>query len=541
MKMTVLLVLGWVFAGLVLRTGAATDRYVATNGVDTGEGTSSNQPWATLAYAVDKADSNDTIHVAAGEYTTKRELYVNQNQTILGSGADRTIIQFEPTLGAATNRVFRFGSGNVYALADVTVRHGRVLVIDGGGGIYNRGYLTLTRVIVSSNSAAGMGGGIRSTRGSLTLESCRILDNTTASSGGGLEVYGSAMTASNTFFRGNYANTNGGGFYNNGGTGVVWNSAFVDNYAAGGSQCGGGGIGNNGPLSLVNCTISLNRAQQDGGGIWNNITNMTLWVRHCTIVSNTAVNWGGGLDSNHVDPIVMGHTILAGNVAGLYPDTFGTYTSEGYNLIQNTVGATLNGVITGNVLGQSPLLGPLQDNGGPTWTHALGAGSPAHNAGNAGFAGPPMTDQRGAPRIQNGQIDIGAYERLEPDQDKDDMDGQWELMHGLDPTNASDAAQNPDGDAFTSLQEYTADTDPRKADSFWRLSRITVTGLVAIGYTSSVSRVYDLKSVGDLSTGTWNGVIGRTNIAGNGGWFMITDTNAADRRFYRVDVRVPPP
>ena len=63
-----------------------------------------------------------------------------------------------------------------------------------------------------------------------------------------------------------------------------------------------------------------------------------------------------------------------------------------------------------------PLLGPLQDNGGPTFTHALLAGSPAIDAGDPAFVGPPDYDQRGIgfPRVVNGRIDIGAFEVQTP-------------------------------------------------------------------------------------------------------------------------------
>jgi hypothetical protein len=64
----------------------------------------------------------------------------------------------------------------------------------------------------------------------------------------------------------------------------------------------------------------------------------------------------------------------------------------------------------GNLFGVDPLLGPLQNNGGSTRTHALLPGSPAINAGSnpLGLA----TDQRGAdfPREAGGRADIGAYE-----------------------------------------------------------------------------------------------------------------------------------
>ena len=79
----------------------------------------------------------------------------------------------------------------------------------------------------------------------------------------------------------------------------------------------------------------------------------------------------------------------------------------------NLIGGPIHGTI-------DPLLGPLADNGGPTFTHALLAGSPAINAGDlaavAGVNGVPEFDQRGMPfgRVFNGRIDIGAFEYQEP-------------------------------------------------------------------------------------------------------------------------------
>jgi hypothetical protein len=64
--------------------------------------------------------------------------------------------------------------------------------------------------------------------------------------------------------------------------------------------------------------------------------------------------------------------------------------------------------VVGDLPNVDPLLGPLEDNGGPTDTHSLLAGSPAISAGNL----PSCTavDQRGATRGSDGACDIGAYE-----------------------------------------------------------------------------------------------------------------------------------
>src|SRR6516165_2400058 len=120
---------------------------------------------------------------------------------------------------------------------------------------------------------------------------------------------------------------------------------------------------------------------------------------------------GGGGIVNASGPTVRllaRNTILAGNMASTAPDLAGNLTSSGYNLIGNTDGA--GGFDPTDLLNVDPLLGPLQNNGGPTQTMALQCGSPAIDAGDNTDA--PDWDQRGEgfPRIVNGIIDIGAYE-----------------------------------------------------------------------------------------------------------------------------------
>jgi predicted outer membrane repeat protein len=590
-RISLLALFGLLYAVL---NAAAIDRYVAPGGTDSGSATNASNPWATLTYAVDQANSNDTIHVAAGTYT-ENEIYVRENMTICGAGADSTIVQADTSPGVATNCVFRFRSGHTFTLADLTVRYGRTLAGAGGGGIRNdTSSLTLTRVAVVSNAAADHGGGIYSQVGELILEDCRIVGNSATNNGGGIEIYRGILIASNTTISGNQTAINGGGFYNNGGTGVfnfctvssntaatnggglafstpvaisnctvsynragfsggglfnnattgtAWSSSFIGNYAAGATPFlyGGGAIANLGQLGLVNCTLSGNSAKLEGGGIRNDTITMALTLRHCTVAGNSATNRGGGLYSTTLGQlIVLDHTLVGVNNAPTSPDLGGAYWSEDYNLIQNTGGATFNGTNAHNVTGKNPLLGSLQDNGGPTWTHAPATNSPALNAGDPSFSAPPPTDQRGAPRVQNGRIDIGAFERLEPDQDGDGMDGEWEFAHGLCPTNAGDAIQNPDGDPFVNLAEYTADTDPLDPASYFHVASIAATNPVTVGFHSSSARTYDLEWDGDLAGVSWNGLPGGTNIPGNGGLFILTDTNnPLPPRYYRVKVRVP--
>jgi hypothetical protein len=156
--------------------------------------------------------------------------------------------------------------------------------------------------------------------------------------------------------------------------------------------------GTGGTLNLLNSTIASNSA---GGGFGGGITNRsgTVIARDTIIAGNTATNSSGGPD-------------FAGVLAA---------SSSSYDIFGNNSGLIYSGAPPfASLFNVNPLLGPLQDNGGPTLTHALRPGSPALDAGNGG----PNTDQRGAPRpvddpaIPNANPgdgrDIGAFEFARP-------------------------------------------------------------------------------------------------------------------------------
>jgi len=232
----------------------------------------------------------------------------------------------------------------------------------------------------------------------------------------------------------------GAGIFNDSGCVVTLiNCAVLTN--VGGDN--GGGVANNGRFNAYNCTFSRNQAAFNGGAIYTYGGPVTL--RNCTIVSNTAVSasgTGGGIlnyslvggTSNNI-----GGTIVAGNSAASHPDVIGVFTSSGYNLIgridySTQVGGGANNVPTSGLTNNinhdlagslaSPtnaMVGALQDNGGPTLTHALKAGSPAIDSG---ISNGLLTDQRGAPRpfdfastvnASGGDgSDIGAFELGSP-------------------------------------------------------------------------------------------------------------------------------
>jgi hypothetical protein len=143
-----------------------------------------------------------------------------------------------------------------------------------------------------------------------------------------------------------------------------------------------------------------------------------LHVANSTISGNSAVS-GGGIyhDANECCNIVsdITNTILNAGASGEnIVHTLGIFRSLGYNLSSDDGSGELDG--PGDQINTDPLLGPLQDNGGPTFTHALRDSrtlrSPAIDAGDPSFTPPPNDDQRGFPfvRVFKGRIDIGSFE-----------------------------------------------------------------------------------------------------------------------------------
>jgi len=232
-------------------------------------------------------------------------------------------------------------------------------------------------------------------------------------------------------------------------------------------------------LTVVSSTISGNRANDQGGGI---AASGSLTVESTTISGNSA-DIGGGIWAVD-DPVTIEHSIVAGNTDGgtapdMVPGT-GTQTVR-YSLIGDNTGTTLIEApvgmpnANGNLIGGptdgiiDPLLGPLADNGGPTQTHALMAGSPAIDAGDPGFTPPPDFDQRGDPfaRVFGGRIDMGAYERQIGDMDFDgdiDYDDIVALVLGLTDLDAYEVL-------YRALPNANGDTDGDGDQDFDDISR----------------------------------------------------------------------
>jgi hypothetical protein len=326
-----------------------------------------------------------------------------------------------------------------------------------GGGGFNAsgGTTTLTNVTIVQNSAQNGGGveiGSRAT--TVTLNNSYIWANVTdgaAGSGGGIRNSGT-LTVLNTVVEGNHAGlpggvgATGGGVFNSQGASLTMMNSTITNNVADGSGNGGGIFNFGATFNLTNVTITGNRAEGPGpspnssGGGLSAVGPASL--NNVTIAGNFAgVGGGGGLKIQGATPVNVRNTIVAGNFAtGPGPDCLtvvpGALTSLGFNLVQNTSGCLINGTLTGNITGLSPLLGALADNGGPIVgaalpplgmtplkTMALLPGSPAIDAGAPSPPGcldaanaPLTTDERGFPRPTDGdgvggpRCDIGAFE-----------------------------------------------------------------------------------------------------------------------------------
>jgi len=376
---------------------------------------------------------------------TTGDLNISQTVTIRGNGASQTIIDGN---GSVTqDRVFLIGPGITVTMTGITIQDGAGGVFGaaglGGGGLFNYGALRLDHSVVISNTAVpyniiGGGGGIFNYQNaSLTLVDSTIVGNhSTGGYGGGIGGLLYTLAVFSSTIRNNIGYF-GGGIYVIHGNTTLFNTTVSDNAA---SSSGGGLASTGGTTTVVNSTVSGNVTNASGGGIWNSCAcPSVLNLFNATIANNradaqlTGSGTGGGVyNNNENDNIVnLQNSLLADNVASDFDvehgyfvapsDCSGALTSQDYNLVSwKSSDCTLTGGLHDQT-NAAAHLGPLQDNGGPTWTQALLPGSQAIDAGRPEpggcvdqYGAHLRTDQRGAPRPANGAgetiCDIGAYE-----------------------------------------------------------------------------------------------------------------------------------
>ena len=427
---------------IVFPAAARAATFTVTNTANAGAGS-----LRAAITAANSAAGDDTITFAAGvtgTITLTAALPgINSNINLQGPGANVLAVQRSTAGGTAPFRIFLISGSQAaptVTISGLTISNGNSNL---GGGIWNSGgTLMLSNCILSGNTATSSGGGgVYSQSGPLTLINCTLNGNTSGGNGGGIFMTDSssapaALTVTNCTLSGNTATDDGGGIYNiitsgSATTLTVENSTLSGNTATNGI---GGGISNAlGTLAVNKCTLSGNTASM--GGAIHNGDQLTLQTS--TLSGNNASQGAsiynrehqGVLDSSVVvsNCTIVGDIFNTGNLTLTStilksPVTLvgfdGTVISEGWNLSSDNGGGHLTG--PDDQINTDPQLDPagLQDNGGPTQTIALIAGSPALDKGRHFFSN--ETDQRGQPRtFDNPSIpnapsgdgtDIGAYE-----------------------------------------------------------------------------------------------------------------------------------
>ncbi len=248
---------------------------------------------------------------------------------------------------------------------------------------------------------------------SVNLSGGRALQLNQIDKGAALFNWGGTATIFNSTLSDNFAIW-GGAIYNaSGGTLEVRNSTLAGNLG----KTDGGAIDNLGTATLVSTTISGNtmspyviNGSTYGGGISSSgeltLSNVTLW-------GNSATE-GAGLFNNSIGIITVKNSIIAGNLGGDDCDVSSPFSeSSGGSFTASGVNLDSDGSCPGFTITSDPLLGPLQDNGGPTPTLALLPGGPAIDAALdcSDLNGASVSDdQRGVSRPQGPACDLGAFE-----------------------------------------------------------------------------------------------------------------------------------
>jgi CSLREA domain-containing protein len=362
-----LLALSLCVAGLALPAAADASVLHVTTTVDIGDptpdGGCNHGPGGAcpLREAVDEANSalrpaDDTIELQPGTYSFApgapplTEGFYNGKLTIVGgTGRDTTID------GADQGRIFTVATGGSLELRELTLRDGKSDLA--GGGIRNEGTLVLVDMALVSNEAKAAGGAV-SSNGTLKVDRVTFFDNRSNDVGGAISV----------------ARING----TNPGIATITNSTVGGNY----SRVGGAlMVMLGGTLSLQGSTVSGNSSGLDD-------------------------SVGGVRLEDPGSKLLLANSIVSGNSKHDCSATVGgTVVSQGGNITGDEKCAA------GPVA--DPNLGPLQDNGGPTDTFALQAGSAAIDAATA--PGCPAVDQRGVARPVAGTCDAGAFEGVVAD------------------------------------------------------------------------------------------------------------------------------
>jgi len=308
-------------------------------------------------------------------------LSAGQAVYLSGAGATRTILDADQI-----DRVLDIGPERVVDISGLSLRNGHQ---GSGGGIQLvDAALTIRDCVIEANHADNDGGGVYQLSGSLGMRRCSVRANTSGLDGGGLYLSGDASLRDST---------------------VSANTAQE-----------GGGIMSSQRVVLVNSTISANAARGDGGGIYNRDTRRLYNV---SVIGNDADHdrdeeggIGGGVYGRAGRTLALVNSLIVDNTVldAPFPDDCAGMAAAAGQTAFTEIGTC---EVTGPwfIVAQSDV-GPLQDNGGATPTHALQAQSFVIDAtsGSLGCVDETgallQTDQRGFPRVIGARCDIGAFE-----------------------------------------------------------------------------------------------------------------------------------
>jgi hypothetical protein len=303
------------------------------------------------------------------------------------------------------------------SISGITIAKGGTGPYSAGGALIAGGVgaVTVSRCVFDHN--LGMNGGAIANYSNLALNSCIFTNNSAQSAGGAIANVSGALTATSCLFKTNTAAYGGAIF--NGAIVTLTGCLFTENTADNSGIVCNEVLSSAASLNLVNCTFSANSTPQ--ADVYNASPSSAPSVAQVSIDSCTFVSTGAIYNDNK--PSHPTGTV----VTTITNSIFKTFTA-GVNLGQAQAGGIIShgynmsdddgdGILTapGDRANTDPMLGPLQDNGGPTLTHALLVGSLAIDKGNSS----DVTDQRGAPRpvddpnsINGGgnNSDIGAFE-----------------------------------------------------------------------------------------------------------------------------------
>ncbi|MEO7299434.1 MAG: choice-of-anchor Q domain-containing protein, partial [Verrucomicrobiota bacterium] len=379
------------------------------------------------------------------------ELLVTKNLGVVGPGNKILTLS-----GNNVSRIFHFTNNAVASISGLTLVEGRGA--PGGAILQDSGSLTLTLSSITNNFSNLQGGGIAAA-GAVSLTQCTLSYNRGTNDGGAIFQTNGNLTIDACTLNNNFSSIRGG--------------AVTVNPAA--------------TASFHNSTFYSNNATFGGAAILYS----TVAITNCTFTGNSAV-FGGGIHNFDTSFTTVRNSILSGNSASSSGrDSYGPVITQSYNLVGTTNGssgwsATVDQIGTTNAP-LDALLGPLGDNGGPTWTVALLSGSPAIDKGKIAFNG-AVTDQRGAPRpydfplINNATggdgADVGAFELGVPTLNLQRAAGNnillsWPSYYGdfalESMTNLNLSIWTPIGGAIVVGNQYNVTNDTAGEQKYFRL------------------------------------------------------------------------